>query len=188
MAKRLPAGQAKIQSKTNVEVNLKGVEVGGRAPRIDEGNYQATVVSAEAGKAKSSGNPLVLWKFAIVGGKWDGTVLWHRTTLLPQSLWSFRQVLEALKVKVKDSTMSIPLERLHGRTCGIQVVDGDEYEGRIRSEIIDVFREDLLEEEASEEEPFEDEPEVEEDTFEDDEDDEEEEEWEDEVDLDDDEL
>lgn len=195
--KVLKPGTAKVKSKTAVSVNLKGVEAGGRAPRIPEGNYLAKVVSATATEAKSSGNPLVLWKFGIVGTKYEGTEIWHRTVLVPQSLWAFRQVLEALGIKVKDSTMDIPLDRLAGRTCGIQVIDGDEYEGKIKSEVNDVFRKDLLESEGEDEED-EEEPEtpkpkkatkkvVEEDEEEEDEEESEEEEDE-EVDLDDEDL
>ena len=153
---RLKAGTAKIKSEDTVAINPKGIEVGGRAPRLPEGNYLAEVKSAKAAEAKSSGNPMVVWEFKIVDGKYEGTVLRHRTVLIPQSLWSFRQVLEALKVKLKDSTMEIPLPRLVGRTCGIEVVDGDEYEGRIRSEINDFFRQELLEAEREADEDEED--------------------------------
>ncbi len=155
---RLKAGSARINSKDDVSVNLKGIEAGGKAPRIPEGMYHAKVQSAVAGTAKSSGNPLILWKFEITEGPMTGKVIWDRTILIDTSLWTFRRTLEAIRVKIKDSTMDIPLDRLAGRTCGIEVVDGDEYNGKIKSEINDVFREELLEERDSEEEEV-DEPE-----------------------------
>ncbi len=187
--KRLKAGSASVRSDTQVDVNLKGVEAGGSAPRIPEGSYRAKVQSAKAGKAKSTGNDLVLWKFEIIEGPQSGVVIWDRTMLLDQSLWTFRRTLEALKIKVKDSTMTIPLERLVGKTCGIEVVDGDEFNGKIKSEINDVFREELLEEKDEPEEEIEEEEDLPEDEDEEEEEsgDDDEDDFED-VDLDDEEL
>ena len=62
----------------------------------------------------------------------------------PQSLWNFRNTLEACGVEVAGSgAMDIPLDRLEGRQCAVAIVDG-EYNGQKRSEINDVFSRDLL--------------------------------------------
>ena len=192
---RLKAGTAKRVDDSSVAINLKGIE-GRRArrARIPERNYRARVHEAKAEQA-SSGNDMVTWIFEVVDDeKYAGQRLWYRTVLVPQSLWNFRAVLEALGVKVKDSTMNIPLARLVDRTCGIEVVDG-EYEGRTVSEINDIFPEALLEEEdeeaeeeEEEDEEFEDEEEDEEDEEEDEEEEEEEDDDDWDIDLDEEEL
>ena len=193
---RLKAGTGKRVSDDTVAINLKGIE-GRRARRvrIPEANYRAVVAEIKA-EVSSSGNDMVVWQFDVVDHeKYAGSRLWYNTVLIPQSLWNFRAVLEALGVKVKDTTMNIPLNKLVGRTCGIEVVDG-EYENKIRSEINDIFPEALLEEdeEEDEEEPdededFEDEEDDDEDDEEDEEDDDEEEEDDDwDIDLDEEEL
>ncbi len=198
-ASRMKAGTGKRVDEDTVAINLKGIEGRRqRRTRIAEGNYLAKVHEAKAETAKSSGNDMVTWIFEIQDHeKYEGQRFWYRTVLAPQSLWNFRAVLEALGVKVKDTTMNIPLGRLAGRTCGIEVVDG-EWEGKTVSEINDIFPEALLEEEDDEEDEFEDEEDDEEeddeeeddyseDDEEDDEDEEDEDDW-DEVDLDDEDL
>ena len=170
-----------------VEVNLKGVEAQARRSkvRIPEGVYNAKLIEASTTKF-GSGSRGVKWIFEITDdGKGKGSRLYYNTVLIDadgevatNNLWSFRGVLQALKPKVNisDSMMKIPLTKLVGRTCALEVVDG-EYEGKIRSEISDVFNQKLMEE---------DEDELEDDLEEEEEDEEDEEE--EEIDLDEDEL
>ena len=173
---KMKAGTARSTGKKSVAVNFKGIEAGRRrSVRIPEGNYKAKVHSAEQTPTKA-GDAMVVWVFEIVEHeKYGGQQFYYNNVLLPQSLWSFRAVLEALSVKIKDTTMNIPLSRLVGRTCGIEIVDG-EYDGKTRSEINDIFPEALLEEEEEEEE---------EDEWDEDEEEEEEEDEEEELDEDD---
>lgn len=190
------AGSGKIKDKGTVVVNLSGVEARKRkAVRLPEGNYRAKVVKAETFTSKQD-NPGVRWVFEIVEGEGKGARFYHNTMLVEQSIWAFRGVLQALTpaVKIKDSAMQIPLDKLVNRTCAIELVDG-EYENKLRSEINDVFHESLLEDEAEEEEEEyeededEDEYEEEEDESEDDEEEEDEDDEEDEeIDLDEDDL
>lgn len=191
---KIKAGTGRVKDKTTVVVNLSGVEARARkAVHIPEGNYKAKVVKAETFEAQSSGNPGVKWTYEIVEGPYKGARFYNNTMLIESSIWAFRGALQALepKVNIKDSAMQIPLDKLTGRTCALEIVDG-EYDNKIRSEINDVFHESLLEDEE-EDEYEEDDEEEEEDDFEDEEDDDEEEEDdededEDELDLDEDEL
>jgi len=173
---RMKAGTAKKVDENTVGVNLKGIEGRRvRRVRIKEGNYLAKVTSAKA-ETSGSGNDMIVWEFDIVDHpKYEGARFWYNTVLLPQSLWNLRAVLDALGVKVKDTTMNIPLGRLIDRTCGIEIVDG-EYEGKTRSEINDIFPEALLEENDEEEEEEEEEEEDEEENEEEDEEEDDEEE------------
>ncbi len=180
-------------TKDLVEVNLKGVEAKARRTRlvIPEGTYNAVVASANT-KKFGTGAKGVVWVFEITdSGKGKGARLYYNTVLIDadgdvatNNLWSFRGVLQALKptVKISDSVMKIPLSKMEKRTCALEVVDG-EYEGKIRSEISDVFNQKLMEEEEDElDDDFEDEEEA------DELEEEEEDEDEDEIDLDEDEL
>ncbi len=183
---RMKAGTGKRVDNDTVAINLKDVE-GRRArrARIAEGMYRAKVHDAKA-EAAATGNDMVVWIFEIIDHeKYEGQRFWYRTVLVPQSLWNFRAVLEALGVTVKDTTMNIPLGRLIDRTCGIEVVDG-EFEGKTVSEINDVFPEALLEEEEEDEEEEEEEEEDEEEEEEEEDEDEDEDEWD--IDLDEEEL
>jgi len=188
----LAPGKARVIGKTELAVNLSGIEAGRkrRRVRIPEGEYRAKLVKAEISKA-STGNDMITWLFNLIDAEeLNGTPFWYRTVLAESSLWNCRKVLEALGVKIADSMMKINLGNLAGRTCGLEIVDG-EYEGTIRSEVADVFPESELSESDDEDEEEEDEgdeedeeEESEESEEEEEEEIEEEEEEEEEVDLD----
>ncbi len=190
-----PKKKAKL-TKDLVEVNLKGVEAKERRTRlvIPEGTYNAVVVQSNT-KKFGTGAKGVVWVFEVTdSGKGKGSRFYYNTMLIDadgdvatNNLWAFRGVLQALKppVKIADSMMKIPLAKMLKRTCALEIVDG-EYEGKIRSEISDVFNQKLMEEDEDElDDDFEDEEE--DDELEEEEEDEEEED-EDEIDLDEDEL
>lgn len=209
MAKKksgLKPGQARV-SKDTIEVNLAGIEARQRkAAHIPEGNYKAKIVSAET-KKFSTGKKGVVTVFEIDEGKHKGARFWNNNVLLLEddspatdNLWAFRGLLQALtpEVKIPERSLKIPLDKLVGRTAVLEIVDG-EYEGKIRSEINDIFHESLLDEDEEDEEDededededFDDEDEEEDDDEDEDEDEDEEdedEEDEDEIDLDEDEL
>lgn len=184
-------------TKDAVEVNLSGVTASDRRrkKRIPEGTYNAKIVSATT-KKFGTGSKGVEWVVEVTDdGKGKGARLWYNNVLIDKegnvaenSLWSFRGFLQAIepKVKIPDSMVKIPVGKLAGRAVAIEVVDGEDNEGNIRSEIADVFHPSLLDEEET------DEVEDDEEDFEDEEDlddlDEEEEDDDDEVDLDEDEL
>lgn len=183
--------------KDQLSVDLTGVEASERRAkrRIPEGNYRARVDKVGP-KKFSTGNKGVEWQFVVFDGnaRGKGARFWYNNTLIDrdgavmeQTLWSLRGVLQALKpkIKIKDSMMNIPYDKLVGRTCALEIVDGEDDEGKVRSEILDVYSEDLLEEELEDEDAQEEEEEDEETEEEAEADEEEdEEEW----DLDEDEL
>lgn len=168
----------KIVSKTSVEVNLSGITAKARkSVRIPEGDYLAKVVLAETFTAKS-GNDGIKWAFEVSEGKFKGAGPFYNNTMLQEeSLWAVRGTLQAMKpaVKIPDSGMKLDLKKYLGKTVAITLVD-DEYEGRMRSAIDDVFNPDLLESEEDEEDEDVDDEEVDEDEAEEEEDDGEEEE------------
>ena len=137
-------GEEKIQSEKKLSVDFTGVE-GKKKIVIPEGNYPAKVVEAKAETSKA-GNPMVVWVFQIDGGEFNGQKFFYNTVLLPQSLWNFRNTLEACGVPIDgEGAMDIPLDKLTGRSCALAIVDG-EWDNQKRSEVNDVFSRDLLSE------------------------------------------
>ena len=108
----------------NLSVDFTGVE-GKKKVVIPEGNYPAKVVEAKAETSKA-GNPMVVWVFQIDGGEFNGQKFFYNTVLLPQSLWNFRNTLEACGVPIDgEGAMDIPLDKLTGRSCALAIVDGE---------------------------------------------------------------
>ena len=137
-------GEVNIQSEKKLSVDFTGVE-GKKKVVIPEGNYPAKVVEAKAETSKA-GNPMVVWVFQIDGGEFNGQKFFYNTVLLPQSLWNFRNTLEACGVPIDgEGAMDIPLDKLTGRSCALAIVDG-EWDNQKRSEVNDVFSRDLLSE------------------------------------------
>tara|TARA_R100000742_G_C4272832_1_gene92164 strand:- start:43 stop:492 length:450 start_codon:yes stop_codon:yes gene_type:complete len=137
-------GEVNIQSEKKVTIDFSGVE-GKKKVVIPEGNYPAKVVEAKAETSKA-GNPMVVWVFQIEGGEFNGQKFFYNTVLLPQSLWNFRNTLEACGVPIEgEGAMDIPLDKLTGRSCALAIVDG-EWDNQKRSEVNDVFSRDLLSE------------------------------------------
>lgn len=137
----------------------------------------AKVVLAETFTAKS-GNDGIKWAFEVIDGKYKGAGPFYNNTMLQEeSLWAVRGTLQAMKpaVKIPESGMKLDLKKYLGKTVAISVFD-DEYEGRMRSAIDDVFNPDLLESGEDEEDEDVDDEEVDEDEAEEEEDDGEEEE------------
>lgn len=54
------------------EINLP--EDTGGTPSVPEGTYQARVATIVGQRAKSSGNPMIVVEYAIVGGDYDGKI------------------------------------------------------------------------------------------------------------------
>lgn len=188
--------QAKI-TKAGVEVDLTGITASERRRKmvIPEGNYLAKIVKAETTKFSTNSRG-VTWEVEVVtDGKGKGAHLWYNNVLVnadgsvaDNSLWSFKGFLQAIepRIKIPDRLIKIPVAKLAGRQVAIEVVDGEDDQGRPRSEIADVFHPDLLEEDEDLDD-LDDLDEEEDDEFEDEEE-EDGDEDDDEFDLDEDEL
>lgn len=194
------AKKAKV-TKEFLEIDLTGVEASERRRKkvIPEGIYHAKVVEVGPNKF-NSGRKGVTWVFEVTdAGKGKGARFWENNTLvdtdgsvMENQLWTIRGVLQALepRVKIPDKLMKIPFSKLVGRTVGIEVADGEDQEGRPRSEIIDIFHPSMIEDNDTEEDEDEEESDDEDEEADEEEEDEESDEDSspDEFDLDEDEL
>jgi hypothetical protein len=180
MAKRRPKGTI------TVDFGHPDAKGGGGRVHIPPGDYPAKIVEVEETESESSGNRMLVWRLQITDGKYEGKKLLTRTVITPKALWRLRNLIEATGSTVPDKAVNLRPNKYVGEEIGI-VVDDDEYENRVYSDIRDfVSIEDLTEEEEEEEEEDEEDEEEDEepeDEVEDEEEEEDEEELE-EVDLD----
>lgn len=168
-----------------VKVDFTGVRIGGA--RVPDGDYRVRVVDIEERVSENSGQPYLNWELEIVGGEYDGSTIYHTTSLQKQALFNLRATLEALGLDVPESAMEIDLDALIGLEMGV-TVEVQEVQGRKRSRVVDVFSLEELEgdddddEEDDEDEDDEDDEEEDDEDDEDDDDEEEDEEEEEEED------
>jgi Protein of unknown function (DUF669) len=180
--RRAKSGDAVVVDFSDTE--SRGGRKGGRSAHLPEGDYTAKVKAAEFGHSSEKETPGIMMTWVITGpnsskGKTIRDSLW----LSDKALWRVRQTLEALGLQVPSKKVKVNPKSMIGKEAAITLED-EEWEGKVRSRIVDCFALAEYEElaESSDEELDEDEEDEEEDEAEDDTEDEEEEV---EVDLDD---
>lgn len=131
-----------------LKVDFTGIE--GRKSLIPDDEYLVAVEEVKLDTSES-GNKNLSWKFSVIhdDDKLDGTKLYYNTSLLPQSLWNLRNLLEALEVDVPDGPLEIDFAEMTGLEM-MAVVEADTYEGKKRSRITDFYPADMTDAEASE--------------------------------------
>ena len=123
---------------TTLELDFSGTSR--RDARLPEGEYIFKIEDAKQQKAKSSGNPMIVFTLVVNHGSMTGSQVTYRQMLLEQNLWSFRNMLEAMGHKIPDGKIKIRLETLVGKEVGARVADGEPYNNRIKSEVIDFLK------------------------------------------------
>lgn len=111
-----------------------------RDARLPEGEYIFKIEDAKQQKAKTSGNPMIVFTLVVNHGSMTGSQVTYRQMLLEQNLWSFRNMLEAMGHKIPEGKIKIRLETLVGKEVGARVADGEPYNNRIKSEVIDFLK------------------------------------------------
>ena len=125
-----------------VRIDFTGVSEeirsGGRAARVPEGDYLVKPMNAELRRSDKSGSKYFSWRFQIVEPKkYKGKTLYDRTSLKTEALWNLRNlVFAAIGKNVAGSIVNFDPEKIYGKTLMVTVED-DEYEGNIRSQIVD---------------------------------------------------
>jgi hypothetical protein len=165
-----------------------------------EGDYLVKIKAATYGKSGQKQTKQIVVQHIFTGEKYKGKPIYDRHNLLPQSLWTLRNLLEAVGMKIPKGRFNLDLKKLIGKELAITVSD-DEYDGKISSRVTDWFpasefeadvmedEDEEVEEDEEEDEDFDEDEEDEGEDEEEEEDEDEEEEDEDddveEVDLDD---
>jgi len=115
----------------------KEIRSGGRASHIPPGDYLAKAVSSEVRKT-DAGSKYISWRFQVVDPKkYKGKTLYDRTSLKTNALWNLRNLINAAVGKnIAGKVVNFDAEVCYGKTLMVTVED-DEYEGKVRSQIVD---------------------------------------------------
>lgn len=117
--------------------------------RMPEGDYLATILSVVEEESKNGND---MWVYAIQLSDNKTCVYPHHCVLDPDSLWKVRNLFMAAGIEVPKKRMNVNPERIVGEEIGISLED-DEYEGREKSVIVNVFNADDLDKEEEPEPP-----------------------------------
>jgi uncharacterized protein DUF669 len=162
---------AREPSKKTMRIDFGGVpeERRQRGRHIPEGEYAAKIVSwKKRYKDDDKTNvPYLQWVIQVADGKYKGVPLYENTSLKKDALFNLRNLIYAAtdgKRNVAGKTVEFNPDALVGKRICI-VVEDNEYNNTIRSQIADVRPISEMEEEEEgeeEEEEFEEEEEEEE--------------------------
>lgn len=167
-----------------VTVDFSNVkESGGGGLRVKEGDYAAHIVKIDLTESQKSGNTMLvfyyqLWKDGKLYQK--GKTIRDNIVLTENVLWRLRNLLLAMGKKAPKSIAKLNIDGLTGDgdepQLALEIGDGDEYQGRVKSEVRGYLTLEEFEEEDEDEDSDDEESE--------DEDDEDEDEELDEIDVD----
>lgn len=102
------------------------------------GDYEGTIKTVEYGESNANKTPMLTYAIASVDT--PSAVYRYNCTLTEKSLWKLRNLLVAAGVNVpkKKLNISAVAEKILGKNIGMSL-DDDEYEGKMRSQIVGVF-------------------------------------------------
>jgi hypothetical protein len=109
--------------------------------RVPEGDYVLKIVDVKRGESSNKKTPGLWVTFEIVSGpdaSLNGKKIKDTHYLTKNALWTLRNMMEAMGYNVPAKEMKLDVDKmLMKRKVGAKVVDGEEYNNRIRSEIGD---------------------------------------------------
>jgi hypothetical protein len=115
---------------------------------VPEGDYLAKIESVTEGES-NNGNPQWVFTLVLVNKKGGGSYPYY--CQLNDNLWKLRNLIMATGIEVPKKRIAVDPNKLLKKEVGITLVD-DEYEGRMKSVIDNIFPADDVEEEPEEEE------------------------------------
>lgn len=152
---------------------------GGPSFHFPPSDYAVQVIKAETGHSKEKHTPQLTFTLQVTSGEFKGKKIRYDCYLVPQSLWTLRNLLEAAGKKVPTGQAALDTEKMRGLKFAVTIED-DEYNGKVRSRVTDTFPlselaaastkeadEDLTEDEDTETEDEDTETEVDDDEVED---------------------
>lgn len=138
-----------------LKLDMTGVE---NYSRVNPGQHVAKLIEIDDDKTTGEGDQMLVITFEVTKGADKGSTIRCNFPMNDKSLWKFKGLLTAIGIKA-DGKIRIDLDKLIGKVCIIEVVEG-EYNGKPKSEI-DSFKK--LEAAAKQAEEDEDEDEDEDD-------------------------
>ena len=116
---------------------------------IEPGDYAATITKVEQTAAKGDGEPM--WVFTIVLDEVARASYPHYCKLVDNQFWKIKALCTAAGITVGQRKVKLDPNKLVGKQIGVGMED-DEYEGRLKSVIVDVFPADEVDGAARESE------------------------------------
>lgn len=118
---------------------------GGRAAHVPEGDYLLQVKGCSLQHKKDDESSKYLrWIFAIVKPSTHSHAgsVYHNTTLREEGLWSLRNLLEDLGIRVPKAAVDLPLAAIVKKApmVGATLQDSEPYNDKIKSEIAATFK------------------------------------------------
>lgn len=135
---------AKPMGRKKLKVDFTGVEAGG-ARSCPDGRYVAKVTKVTQETSDNSGKDYLKWELSVDRPHHKGARLYNNTTLQPQGLFALKRFLECLGADVSEGEMDLDLGEYPDMEIGVEVVN-EEYQGKTRPQVADVFPPEELEE------------------------------------------
>lgn len=127
----------------NIPVDFTGVEARASV-KVPEGDYAAKVVKLEQKNSSQKKTPGLYVTFEGLSGALKGKRIQDRHWLTKDSLWTLRNMLEAMGFQVPAGQMNLKEQMLKGKKVGLTIIDGEEYKSKVRSEIGDYLPFDMV--------------------------------------------
>jgi len=134
-----------------VQVDFTGVDQEirrGGGSYVPPGDYGAKIVKGELKDSERSGSRYFAWQMQITRpSEFKGKTVYTNTSLKPEALWSLRNLIHAATGKnVAGKALNFDPEKLYGKEVAITTEDR-EYDGKMRTNVVDIRPVDELEEE-----------------------------------------
>lgn len=123
---------------SNIVIDLSNYKDSGNV-RIPEGRYRATVDDVDLDKSRAGNTMIKVW-MRVLGGEHDGAIILDRLTLTDKAMFRVVGFMQGIGIKTPKKKLQINLKTFLKRQADIEVVDGEPYNGRIRSEIAQYIR------------------------------------------------
>jgi hypothetical protein len=123
---------------SNVVIDLSNYKDSGNV-RIPEGRYRAIVDDVDLDKSRAGNSMIKVW-MRILGGDHDGAIILDRLTLTDKAMFRVVGFMQGIGIKTPKKKLQINLKTFLNRQSDIEVVDGEPYNGRIKSEIAQYIR------------------------------------------------
>lgn len=123
---------------SNIVIDLSNYKDSGNV-RIPEGRYRAIVDDVDLDKSRAGNTMIKVW-MRVLGGEHDGAVILDRLTLTAKAMFRVVGFMQGIGIKTPKKKLQINLKTFLKRQADIEVVDGEPYNGRIRSEIAQYIR------------------------------------------------
>jgi hypothetical protein len=107
--------------------------------RVAPGRYRVQVEDTEAAESNAH-NPMVNLWLRIMGGQYDGSTIVDRLTITDKSMFRVVGFMQAIGLPTPKQKLRINIQQFRGKVLEIDVVDGEPYNSRIKSEVRSYYR------------------------------------------------